>query len=374
MSRPPSPTPPLPIITTSAPSENHNFSSPPRSSTLPQKQTTSKHHHHHHPHRSHHHHRHDKSVPQSAIERTVPNPFGDLLRGEWPRQRGSGSSEAHPPPPSDSLKQTSRDPSDFNSTRESLLRNKALASNELAEKQRQQWNEVARLQRRRQEGETSLKQTLTHLSDLSTQMTRRLDYTYYSLLRSLSHLTSSVNDFYALAQASRNMHEGFLSSTGEMEREGNASLKATNETLDRQAERLGQLQGRMKKGRVRVAELCLRLESVRSSIEEAERREGEERRKTGKILTICWGCAASWLAILVLGLLMRQFGPRPVVRPSITEGIMADVAVDSRNWSGTAPKIAGSAVNGQDDASGEGAAQSSAANGADATLRLLDEL
>ncbi len=76
--QPPNHQPTMSRPTTSLPlSSGPSFTPQPRSSTHPAKPR----HHHipHHPHRTHHHHHHDKSVPQSAIQPTSSNPFGEFL-------------------------------------------------------------------------------------------------------------------------------------------------------------------------------------------------------------------------------------------------------------------------------------------------------
>ncbi|KAG8530765.1 uncharacterized protein KY384_004122 [Bacidia gigantensis] len=382
MSRPTTPTPPLPTMTTS---DNHSFTSPSRSSTLPQKPANpSKHHIHHHPHRSHHTHRYNKSVPQSAIERSTPYPFGELLRGEW-RRRGSIE---NPADSSTSRLVPENAVLDIDANAlyvQDQKRLKAKAEQAEKERLRKVAAEVGRLRRGRQEHEESLRLTLSHLSDLGTTMTRRLDYTYYALLTSLSGLTNGVKAFHALARESGGMHEGFVAEAQTLEKETGGQIKGAIEGLDRQAQRVDALQRRMGGAKGRMADLENRLQRVRTKAEEAGRREKEGRARLGRRWKVCSYCVGTWVMVLGIALLVRKIRlleiPDDVnVYPNGSNTLdWGNDTTRSQIEGGVVTELMASAVEGAYaavtcDAEPVGAEEQSSMVDAEATLRLFDEL
>ena len=173
---------------------------------------------------------------------------------------------------------------------------------------KKKWADVSQMRKQREEGLTSLSQTLGQLSNLSTATTRRLDYTYYGLLTALSNLSRSVGELHALATGVKQMQVSWLGAMEEVESEIDVSVLATAERLDQQAERVGALQGRMRRGKGRVEELGRRLEVVRGRVEGAERRDGEGRRRVGRRMRWLWSLGGCWVGVLVLGLGMRYWG------------------------------------------------------------------
>lgn len=166
---------------------------------------------------------------------------------------------------------------------------------------------VQEMREKREEGDEVLRVQLAQLSDVSTSTTRRLDYTYFNLLTSLSHLSAGVRQLHALAVKEGVLKEGFGKSVREVEGEVGRGVGKVGEALSSQAGRAEGLQRRMVRGREKVVDLGARLERVRGRMEEAERRDGEGRKRVGRRWTICWVCGAFWVGLLAVVLVVKRW-------------------------------------------------------------------
>jgi len=119
--------------------EQGHFISPPRSSTHPVKPG---HHIPHHPHRVHHHHHHhrDKSVPQSALQPTISNPFANSLSfGDFlPKTTAVGK-----------LVSGATSQEDIEKQEKQQERQREAEEAENREREKAQWREVERLRTKR---------------------------------------------------------------------------------------------------------------------------------------------------------------------------------------------------------------------------------
>lgn len=166
---------------------------------------------------------------------------------------------------------------------------------------------VQKMRERREGGNEVLRAQLAQLSDVSTSTTRRLDYTYFNLLTSLSHLSAGVRQLHALAVKEGVLKEGFAKSVREVEGEVGGGVGKVSEALSSQAGRAEELQKRMVRGREKVVGLGGRLEKVRGQVEDAERRDGEGRKRVGRRWTICWVCGAFWVGLLAVVLVAKKW-------------------------------------------------------------------
>ena len=211
-------------------------------------------------------------------------------------------------------------------------------------------------------------------------MTRRLDYTYYTLLTSFSLLTRSVELLHALAKSNLHAHGSFVGTTAEIERSAETSLQTTQEVLDRQAERVSRLQERMDRGKSKVEALRGRLGTVNERLEEAERVDGEGRKRVGRRWRMLWSFVGFWASVLVIGLFLRRWGSLPDPERISSTELKYGPEMWGRTMTGTATAnisdtelVAGSIAS-TDSASAVKESESSCAIDADATLRLLDEV
>lgn len=151
-----------------------------------------------------------------------------------------------------------------------------------------------------------LRQTLQSLTTLSTRMTRRLDYTYYSLLEHISALHTLISSFATLSSATSQHHVHFSDSTSSLAQTFNAQISGFDKTFGAQAERIGALETRLQEERTRVGKLSQRLESVRARVEGWERGETEWQGRARRRLRMLWAGMGALLAIFLVLLLVRH--------------------------------------------------------------------
>ena len=279
------------------------LSSPPRSTTFHQK--PSRPHIPHHPHRTHHHHHHDKSVPQSAITAPSHNSLGDFLtkttgrladRDTYPALPGAGGTKTPPRlDPATGVEGIKEEAQ--------LLRDEQERRRKAAEVAK--WKEVSKLKTSRQEADEDLRSTLAQLSTLSTTTTRRLDYTYYSLLSSLSALRSGVASLHNLSTSTHHLSEKFTTQTEEITAENKATITNADENFARQAQRIEGLESRLQAGREKAGKLGQRLDVVRARVEHCAERDGEGRRRVRGFWRMGWvglvGCSLAVLVVVLVG-------------------------------------------------------------------------
>ncbi|KAL6720766.1 hypothetical protein ACLMJK_002691 [Lecanora helva] len=351
MSRPTTPLPPLNT------QKDPPIAAPARSSTHPIKPRT---HLPHHPHRvhHHHHHHHDKSVPQTAVQPTTSNPFGDFLT-----KTTSGLHDGTFTPP---------------------RRNEGSAAlkeeRERRDKERAEWREVEKLKTRRaavddksmdgftdQDIYRDLRATLSTLSTLSTTTTRRLDYTYYSLLSSLSTLNSTLTSLQHLSTSTTTLSTHFTSDSNTLTTDIRAQISTAENGFQQQARRIADLELRMKRGREKVQGLGERLEVVRGKVEGAAERDREGRRRVGRRLRVLWCMLGVFGGLVLVGMVVRHW---PRVGVETGEGEVVERGGDvlnadrkGRDWGG------------RDSRSSSGSSvQMTEAQTQDPILRLFDEL
>ena len=175
------------------------------------------------------------------------------------------------------------------------------------------------------------------------------------------------------------MQEGFLTQSTELEKEARASIKGTSDLLDGQDERVDQLQGRMKVGKEKVVELGVRLDQVKRRLEEAENRDGEQRKRLGRRVKMMFSCFGFWMAILTVGVILRHWGFRPGVMPEVTKDLMEEASsqllAETNSVSETVASITTKAPPEKPPLSTAKRKEASTGSmDAAATLRLLDEL
>ena len=175
-------------------------------------------------------------------------------------------------------------------------------------------------------------------------------------------------------------HSSFVGTTAEIERSAETSLQTTKETLDRQVERVSRLQERMDSGKSKVEALRGRLDTVNTRLEEAERIDGEGRKRVGRRWRMLWSFVGFWASVLFIGLFLRRWGSLPdPERISSTELKYGPVMWEkARTGTATAnvseTEIGAGSVVSTNSASAVKEPESSCAIDADATLRLLDEV
>ncbi|CAG8885726.1 unnamed protein product [Penicillium egyptiacum] len=167
-------------------------------------------------------------------------------------------------------------------------------------------NDLEKVKKRRKLGEEYLRSALTSIGTLATDVTRRLDYTYYNLLEKITALNSTISSFQELSDSASTLLNDFDRETANLDQDIRKQLNDLK-GFEPQIQKASALEQRMKAGRQRVEELGKRLETVRHEIDSWEQRETEWQTRTSRRLRIFWGIVISALLVLVLALVLRSW-------------------------------------------------------------------
>lgn len=152
-----------------------------------------------------------------------------------------------------------------------------------------------------------LLQTLQSLTTLSASTTRRLDYTYYSLLEHTSHLVTLTSTLSSLASTTSVHSATFLNSTSSLTTSLGTQISGFGTTFAAQESRIGVLEQKLVEGRSRVRVLGTRLEEVRRQVEGWERGEGEWEGRVRWRLRMLWGAVGVAVGFFLVGLVVRHW-------------------------------------------------------------------
>lgn len=147
---------------------------------------------------------------------------------------------------------------------------------------------------------------MTSIGTLATDVTRRLDYTYYNLLEKITALNSTISSFQELSDSASTLLNDFERETANLDQDIRKQLNDLK-GFEPQIQKADALEQRMKAGRQRVEELGKRLETVRHEIDSWEQRETEWQTRTSRRLRIFWGIVTSALLVLVLALVLQNW-------------------------------------------------------------------
>ncbi|PLB48567.1 hypothetical protein P170DRAFT_457015 [Aspergillus steynii IBT 23096] len=165
---------------------------------------------------------------------------------------------------------------------------------------------------RRTHGEKFLRSALSLIGTLATDITRRLDYTYYNLLEKIAALTSTIASFQELFESTSALFDDFEKETTSLGQEIRKQILEFKEFRP-QVQKIEALEQRMKAGRTRADALNERLEVMRAKIDCWEKREVECQRRINRSLRVFWivvttGCVAVFMALIAQSWRMESSG------------------------------------------------------------------
>lgn len=140
---------------------------------------------------------------------------------------------------------------------------------------------------------------------MATDVTRRLDYTYYNLLEKITSLNLTIASFQELSDSASTLLGDFERETAGLDQDIRKQLDDLK-GFEPQIQKADALEQRMQAGRQRVEELGNRLKTVRHEIDSWEQREKEWQTRTSRRLRIFWGIVTSALLVLVLALVLQR--------------------------------------------------------------------
>ncbi|KAJ5715686.1 uncharacterized protein N7483_012867 [Penicillium malachiteum] len=169
----------------------------------------------------------------------------------------------------------------------------------------QSMEDLEQVKKRRKQGEQYLRSVLNSVGTQATDVTRRLDYTYYSLLEKITALNSTIASFQDLSDSASTLLNDFERDTAGLDQ---GIRKQINDLrgFEPQIQKADALEKRMKLGRERVQDLGQRLNNVRSQIDHWEKRESEWQSRVSRRLRIFWATVMGALLVLVMALVLQN--------------------------------------------------------------------
>jgi hypothetical protein len=189
------------------------------------------------------------------------------------------------------------------------------------------------------------------IGTLATDITRRLDYTYYGLLEKVAALNVTIASFQELSDSTSKLFDDFQRETTGLQQDIQKQVADLNE-FHPQMQKIEALEERMRASRMRTKTLGNRLETMRAEIEKWDKKEMEWQMRTNQRLRIFWGVVtAVILAILAAVVIQHWPGeeaspgfrtiPKALKLPNLPsrvtlpkkQGVSAPAAKDDHAWS-----------------------------------------
>ncbi|RAL01474.1 uncharacterized protein BO80DRAFT_501762 [Aspergillus ibericus CBS 121593] len=166
--------------------------------------------------------------------------------------------------------------------------------------------DLEQVRSKRKQGEQFLRSALSLIGTLATDITRRLDYTYYNLLEKIAALNSTIASFQELSNSTTALFDDFQRETSGLDQEIRKQMGELKE-FQPQLERMKALEDRMKTGRKRAEGLDNRLETMRREIDRWDKKEMEWQSRVNRRLRIFWTVILAGILAVVLAVAIQNW-------------------------------------------------------------------
>ncbi|KAF9889493.1 hypothetical protein FE257_007202 [Aspergillus nanangensis] len=164
-----------------------------------------------------------------------------------------------------------------------------------------------------------LRSALSFIGTLATDITRRLDYTYYNLLEKIAALNTTVSSFQELADSTSTLFADFERETASLEQDVRKQIGELRE-FQPQIQRIESFEERMRVGRARASALSGKLEAMRAEIDHWEKREVEYQTRINRRLRLFWAVAIGGILTVVVALAIQNWSSQ------LDSGVTAEAA------------------------------------------------
>ncbi|PWY69467.1 hypothetical protein BO83DRAFT_438869 [Aspergillus eucalypticola CBS 122712] len=191
-------------------------------------------------------------------------------------------------------------------------------SNKLGPIRRQEirsMEDLEQVKSKRKQGEEYLRSALSMIGTLATDITRRLDYTYYNLLEKIAALNSTIASFQELSSSTSALFDDFQRETSGLDKEIRKQMGELKE-FQPQLERIKTLEDRMKTGRQRAEGLNSRLEAMRHEIDRWDKKELEWQSRVNRRLRIFWTVVVAGVLAVLLAIAIQNWPTTTSADPS----------------------------------------------------------
>lgn len=151
-----------------------------------------------------------------------------------------------------------------------------------------------------------LRSALVSIGTLATDITRRLDYTYYNLLEKVTALNTTIGSFQGLVDSTSTIFDEFEREVAGMYQEINRQVGELGE-FQPQLEKIEALEERMKRGREKAEALEGRLEKMKDEVSRWEKREVEWQSRVNRRLRIFWSVVVTATLALVIAMVVKNW-------------------------------------------------------------------
>ncbi|KNG84039.1 hypothetical protein ANOM_008379 [Aspergillus nomiae NRRL 13137] len=167
-------------------------------------------------------------------------------------------------------------------------------------------DDLEQVRDKRKQGERYLRSALSIIGTLATDITRRLDYTYYNLLEKLAALHVTIASFQELSDSTSTLFTDFGRETTNLDHDIRKQIGELKD-FQPQMQKIEALEERMKAGRMRAEALSCRLEEMRKEIDRWERKEAECQIRISRRLRIFWGLVTAGILTLAVALVVQNW-------------------------------------------------------------------
>ena len=177
--------------------------------------------------------------------------------------------------------------------------------------------EVAKERHRRVRREEELRSTLTGLTELASDSTRRVDMLFLGITEKVASLRSTIQELQALSTETARLQGEFERKIGDAAKEYAPQVDAFK-GFEGQQEQVKTLRNRIKTSVERSEKLQERLRGSRDRIAMWEKREDEWQANTSMKLKIGWACFGVLMAVIMVLLVIKavwlRTRPLPITR------------------------------------------------------------
>lgn len=167
--------------------------------------------------------------------------------------------------------------------------------------------DVDRMKARSVEAEEELRSRLDDLGQTAADITRRLDYTYYSLLERIGSLVSTIHSFQSLSTQSRSLVEEFEKEAENLDADIKHRMGKFKDGFNERKVRVTDLEQRGTKAKNKAEQLGKRLERARIVVEDWEKRESEAARARARMWKGTWFTIIGIVGIIMMLVIWKEW-------------------------------------------------------------------
>lgn len=167
--------------------------------------------------------------------------------------------------------------------------------------------DVDKIRKINEEAEEELQRRLAAVNMTCVEITRRLDYTYYSVLEKVGNLVAIVQSFHSLSSQTRDLIDNLTAEASALEKDVTTKVETFKTSFDERYVRVKQLEERGARANAKAQELGQRLENARERVEAWERKQVAERRRRHWFWRSVWTAFIALVVIVFFGLTWREW-------------------------------------------------------------------